>query len=47
MGTGILLLDAPVDLWFVPRVVEAPTVPESAPAIPHAAPDHSRAPPAS
>jgi len=46
MGTGILL-EAPVDLWIVPRVVEAPTVPESAPAIPRAAPDHSRAPPAS
>ena len=47
MGTGILLLDAPVDLRFVPRAAETPTVSESAPAIPHAAPDHSRAPPAS
>jgi hypothetical protein len=47
MGTGILLLEAPVDLWFVPRVVETPTLPESAPEIPRAAPDHSRAPPAS
>jgi hypothetical protein len=46
MGTGILL-EAPVDLWIVPRVVEAPTVPESAPPTPHAAPDHSRAPPTS
>ena len=47
MGTGILLLDAPVDLRIVPRVVEAPTVPESAAPTPHAAPNHSRAPPAS
>lgn len=47
MGTGILLLEAPVDLWFIPRVVETPTVPESAPPTPHAAPDHSRAPPTS
>ena len=47
MGTGILLLEAPVDLWFVPRVVETPTVPESAPPTPHQAPDHSRAPPTS
>ena len=47
MGTGILLLEAPVDLWFVPRVVETQTVPESAPPTPHAAPDHSRAPPTS
>jgi hypothetical protein len=46
MGTGILL-EAPVDLWFIPRVVETRTVPEPAPAIPGAAPDHSRAPPAS
>ena len=46
MGTGILL-EAPVDLWIVPRVVEAATVPESAPLTPHAAPDHSRAPPVS
>jgi hypothetical protein len=46
MGTGILL-EAPVDLWIVPRVVEAPTVPESAPPTPRAAPNHSRAPPTS
>ena len=47
MGTGNLLPDAPVELWFVPRWVESPVIPEAAPELRREAPDHSRAPPAS
>jgi hypothetical protein len=47
MGTGTLLPDVPIELRFVPRWVETPTIPEAAPEIPRAAPDHSRAPPGS
>jgi len=46
-ATGVLVPDVPIDLRFVPRSVEVPTVPQAAPEAPDTAPDHSRAPPAS